>query len=157
METSNAHILSEMVWLLSIDHQSPQLWPAKTFWQGVVMKNNRPQRVCLWLRVSTDTKGQDPALQRADLELLAEVPLNVVCFRSNPGALGEDRLNQINRQLGAALLEDGRVFVGTTTYRGKVGLRPAIVNWRTRRGDIDILVEAVRELGAGITREMGAS
>lgn len=92
-----------------------------------------------------------------DLELLAEVPLNVVCFRFNPGALGEDRLNQINRQLGAALLEDGRVFVGTTTYRGKVGLRPAIVNWRTRRGDIDILVEAVRELGAGITREMGAS
>ena len=25
-------------------------------------------RVCLWLRVSTDTKGQDPGLQRADLE-----------------------------------------------------------------------------------------
>lgn len=32
------------------------------------MASNRPQRACLWLRVSTDTKGQDPALQRADLE-----------------------------------------------------------------------------------------
>jgi DNA invertase Pin-like site-specific DNA recombinase len=32
------------------------------------MTNNRPQRACLWLRVSTDSKGQDPELQRADLE-----------------------------------------------------------------------------------------
>lgn len=86
-----------------------------------------------------------------DLELLAPVPLNVVCFRYNPSGLSEARLNEINRQLGAALLEDGRVFVGTTTYQGKVALRPAIVNWRTRRQDIDVLIAAVRELGAGIT------
>jgi DNA invertase Pin-like site-specific DNA recombinase len=32
------------------------------------MTNNRPHRACLWLRVSTDSKGQDPELQRADLE-----------------------------------------------------------------------------------------
>ena len=36
------------------------------------MKNDRPLRVCLWLRVSTDSKGQDPALQRADLEAVCE-------------------------------------------------------------------------------------
>ena len=36
------------------------------------MKNNRPLRVCLWLRVSTDSKGQDPGLQRADLEAVCE-------------------------------------------------------------------------------------
>ena len=36
------------------------------------MKNNRPLRVCLWLRVSSDSKGQDPALQRADLERVCE-------------------------------------------------------------------------------------
>lgn len=29
-------------------------------------------RACLWLRVSTDTKGQDPALQRADLERICQ-------------------------------------------------------------------------------------
>jgi DNA invertase Pin-like site-specific DNA recombinase len=32
------------------------------------MANNLRQRACLWLRVSTDNKGQDPELQRADLE-----------------------------------------------------------------------------------------
>lgn len=87
-----------------------------------------------------------------DLELLAEAPLNVVCFRFNPGGMAEDRLNQINRELGDALLADGRVFVGTTTLRGKVGLRPSIVNWRTRREDINLFVIAVRQVGERIRR-----
>jgi glutamate/tyrosine decarboxylase-like PLP-dependent enzyme len=88
-----------------------------------------------------------------DLERLAEVPLNVVCFRYNPGSLTEDSLNKINEKLGIALIEDGRVFVGSTVYRGKVGLRPAISNWRTRPRDIETLIQVVRELGAQITQE----
>ena len=34
--------------------------------------NERSQRACLWLRVSTDAKGQDPDLQRVDLERVCE-------------------------------------------------------------------------------------
>jgi glutamate/tyrosine decarboxylase-like PLP-dependent enzyme len=89
-----------------------------------------------------------------DVELLAPVPLNVVCFRYNPGGLTEETLNRINRELGAALLEDGRVFVGTTTYRGKVALRPAIVNWRTRRQDVELLAQTARELGDAVTKRL---
>lgn len=84
-----------------------------------------------------------------DLERLADVPLNIVCFRARPpGVDDEQRLNDLNRRLGAALLADGRVFAGTTTYAGKVALRPAIVNWRTEQRDVDLLVEVVRELVA---------
>ena len=36
------------------------------------------------------------------------------------------------------------VYAGTTLYDGKVALRPAIVNWRTREGDIDYFVDVVR-------------
>ena len=36
------------------------------------MSNDRPPRACLWLRVSTDTRGQDPELQRADLERVCQ-------------------------------------------------------------------------------------
>ena len=48
---------------------------------------------------------------------------------------------------------DGRVYVGTTRYRGRVAFRPAIVNWRTTEADVDLIVEVVRELGArlGVT------
>ena len=55
-------------------------------------------------------------------------------------------------RLGTALLEDGRVYVGTTRYGGKVAFRPAIVNWRTTEADVDLIVEVVRELAARFTQ-----
>jgi glutamate/tyrosine decarboxylase-like PLP-dependent enzyme len=90
----------------------------------------------------------DPVLER-----LADVPLNIVCFRFNPGGRTEEELNALNRRLGEAILEDGRFFAGTTTYAGKVALRPAVVNWRTRAGDVDAFIAAVREIGAGLVRQ----
>ncbi len=45
---------------------------------------------------------------------------------------------------------DGRVLAGTTLYKGHVALRPAIVNWRSTAGDIDLLVQVIRELGGRI-------
>lgn len=80
------------------------------------------------------------------LERLAEVGLNIVCFRARPPGAQEDRLDAINLRLGEALLRDGRVFAGTTTYEGKVAFRPAIVNWRTEADDVDALVDVLLEL-----------
>jgi glutamate/tyrosine decarboxylase-like PLP-dependent enzyme len=85
-----------------------------------------------------------------DFELLAPVPLNIVCFRYRPAGLGEDALDDLNARLGEALLVDGRVYVGTTQYDGKVAFRPAIVNWRTRDEDVDLIVDVIRELGTAL-------
>ena len=79
------------------------------------------------------------------------MPLNVVCFRYRPAGLPEPELDAVNRRLGEALLDDGRVFAGATVYAGRVALRPAISNWRTTAADLDLLVEVVRELGAAAT------
>jgi glutamate/tyrosine decarboxylase-like PLP-dependent enzyme len=87
-----------------------------------------------------------------DLERLAEVQLNIVCFRWHPPGVPEDRLNELNRRLADAVLADGRVFVGSTIYEGKVALRPAIVNWMTAERDVDLLVDVVRELGTLLHR-----
>ena len=81
-------------------------------------------------------------------ERLADVRLNIVCFRVHPEGWPDEQLDALNRDVGAALLADGRVFAGTTTYAGKVALRPAIVNWRTREEDVGLLVDVVRELVA---------
>ncbi|MEV5751407.1 aspartate aminotransferase family protein [Actinoallomurus sp. NPDC052308] len=84
-----------------------------------------------------------------DLELLAPVRLCVVCFRyRRPDVAGLDALNT---RLGAELLADGRVFAGTTVYRGMTALRPAIVNWRTTEADVELLVSIVREIGARLS------
>jgi glutamate/tyrosine decarboxylase-like PLP-dependent enzyme len=83
-----------------------------------------------------------------ELERLAEVPLNIVCFRVRPPGVDEQELDELNSRLGEALLRDGRVFAGTTTYDGKVAFRPAIVNWQTAERDLDLLVDVIRELAA---------
>jgi glutamate/tyrosine decarboxylase-like PLP-dependent enzyme len=83
-----------------------------------------------------------------DLERLAEVQLNIVCFRYRRDGLDEKALNELNRRLGEAVLEDGRVYVGTTVYEGRTAFRPAMVNWRTAEDDVDLLVDVIRELGA---------
>ncbi len=87
-----------------------------------------------------------------ELERLAEVPLNVVCFRYRPPGVAEGELDELNRRLGQAVLDDGRVYFGTTVYDGKVAFRPAIVNWRTRPEDVDLIVPITLELGAALER-----
>jgi len=82
-----------------------------------------------------------------ELERLAETKLNIVCFRFRPEGLSEEELDELNLALGQDVLEDGRVFFGTTRYRGKTAFRPAIVNWRTEEGDVDLIVEVLLELG----------
>jgi len=88
-----------------------------------------------------------------ELERLAEVPLNVVCFRYRPAGAAEEELDELNRRLGQAVLDDGRVYFGTTVYGGKVAFRPAIVNWRTRPEDVDLIVPVTLELGAPLVAE----
>ncbi|HKF14753.1 MAG TPA: pyridoxal-dependent decarboxylase [Gaiellaceae bacterium] len=83
-----------------------------------------------------------------ELERLAETKLNLVCFRVHPRGLSDEELDELNRALGRDVLEDGRVFVGTTVHNGKVAFRPAIVNWRTTERDVDLLVEVLLELAA---------
>ena len=88
--------------------------------------------------------------EEPELERLAEVRLNIVCFRVRPGDMPEADLDELNRRLGEALLADGRVFAGTTIYEGRIAFRPAIVNWSTEEGDIDLLIDVLLELLEGI-------
>jgi glutamate/tyrosine decarboxylase-like PLP-dependent enzyme len=88
-----------------------------------------------------------------DLELLAPAPLNIVCFRYRPPDVPEDALDELNLEIGRAVLTDGRVYVGTTRWRGSVGFRPAFVNWRTTTADADLLLETVRDLGRRLTQQ----
>ncbi|MGC0418817.1 pyridoxal phosphate-dependent decarboxylase family protein [Embleya sp. AB8] len=95
--------------------------------------------------------------QAPDLELLAPVTLCVVCFRYRPPEpFTETELDELNRRLGTELIEDGRVYAGTTIHRGKVALRPAIVNWRTVAGDVELFAAVVREIGARVAGELRA-
>jgi glutamate/tyrosine decarboxylase-like PLP-dependent enzyme len=83
-----------------------------------------------------------------DMELMAEAPLNIVCFRYRPDGAPEDELDALNLAIEEKILTDGRVYVGTTRWAGKVAFRPAFVNWRTTKDDAALVLEVIRDLGA---------
>jgi aromatic-L-amino-acid decarboxylase len=89
-----------------------------------------------------------------ELELLAPVGLNIVCFRyrgaTSAGPATENFLNQINGEIVIGLQESGAVAPSTTQIGGKLAIRAAIVNHRTSRADIDTLVKAVLTAGRSL-------
>ncbi|MDE2572323.1 MAG: aminotransferase class V-fold PLP-dependent enzyme, partial [bacterium] len=90
-----------------------------------------------------------------DLELLAPVALNIVCFRLRPAALAEAELDRLNEAIAIAVQESGAAVPSTTRIGGKRALRVCIVNHRTREDDLDVLLGAVRAAGATIARANG--
>jgi glutamate/tyrosine decarboxylase-like PLP-dependent enzyme len=92
--------------------------------------------------------------EASDLERLADVQLNIVCFRARPLGFPEDKLDELNRRIATGVIEDGRVFFGSTLYDGKVAFRPAPVNWRNRHEDVDLIAEVVQELAGKLAPEL---
>lgn len=93
-------------------------------------------------------------LASPDLELLAPVSLNIVCFRyrcpvDENGVAEADR---INADIAVALQESGIAAPSTTIISGRLAIRAAIVNHRTSHADIDALIEATLSFGAAICK-----
>jgi aromatic-L-amino-acid decarboxylase len=82
----------------------------------------------------------------SELELLAPVELNIVCFRYRA-----DDADRVNRSIVIALQESGRVAPSTTLIDGQLAIRAAIVNHRTGLADIDRLVEGTLSLGRSLS------
>ncbi len=78
-----------------------------------------------------------------ELELLAPVALNIVCFR--------DEVNRVNTELVIALQESGIAAPSSTTLNGQVAIRAALVNHRTTKNDMDIFLAAVLKFGNTLT------
>jgi glutamate/tyrosine decarboxylase-like PLP-dependent enzyme len=118
---------------------------AMAVWATLRAYGRRGYREMVERHVSLARHLADCVDSSPELERLADVRLNIVCFRAHPPGFDEQRLDQLNARLGEAIRVDGRVYVGTTTYAGKTALRPAIVNWRTDVADVELLVKITRQ------------
>ena len=81
-------------------------------------------------------------LATPELELLAPVSLNIVCFRFRC-----DDADHVNAAIIVALQESGSTAPSATTLDGRLAIRAAIVNHRTNKGDIDALIQATLKIG----------
>jgi len=86
------------------------------------------------------------------LELVAAVPLNVVCFRYIASGASGERLDGINEGILVRLQEDGLAVPSGVRIGGKFALRVANVNHRSRKSDFDALVADVVRIGDELIR-----
>ncbi len=86
--------------------------------------------------------------ESSELELLAPVQLNIVCFRYRcPDA------DRVNARIVAEMQESGVAAPSTTRINGQLAIRAAITNHRTNRCDLDALVNATLAIGRAIAPE----
>jgi glutamate/tyrosine decarboxylase-like PLP-dependent enzyme len=81
-----------------------------------------------------------------ELEVMAPVELNIVCFRYR--AADSDR---VNAEIATRLQESGVVAPSTTRIGGRTVIRAAIVNHRTGRAEMNALVEGTLAQGRALT------
>jgi aromatic-L-amino-acid decarboxylase len=82
--------------------------------------------------------------------LLADVSLNIVCFRYNPGDKTAEELNAMNKEILMRLQEEGIAAPSYTLLNNRYALRAAITNHRSRMEDFDILVRETIRIGKAI-------
>jgi glutamate/tyrosine decarboxylase-like PLP-dependent enzyme/glutathione synthase/RimK-type ligase-like ATP-grasp enzyme len=87
-------------------------------------------------------------VETPELELLARVELNIVCFRYRA-----EEADRVNAKIVIELQESGCVAPSTTILDGRLAIRAAIVNHRTERSDIERLLEKTLEIGRRIAQE----
>ena len=82
-----------------------------------------------------------------ELELLAPVELNIVCFRYRC-----DEADRVNGELVVAIQESGVAAPSSTIINGKFAIRAAVFNHRTSKLEIDRLLETSLRLGRSISQ-----
>jgi aromatic-L-amino-acid/L-tryptophan decarboxylase len=81
------------------------------------------------------------------LELMADVSLNIVCFRYNPGNRSDEELNAMNKEILMRLQEEGIAAPSYTLLHNKYAIRAAITNHRSRMEDFEVLVRETIRIG----------
>ena len=85
---------------------------------------------------------------------MAPTPLNINCFRFIPNLnLAIEKLDKINEEIVILLQERGIAVPSTTRINNQIAIRVNITNHRTQESDLDILVDAILEIGHELTKK----
>jgi glutamate/tyrosine decarboxylase-like PLP-dependent enzyme len=87
------------------------------------------------------------------LELLAPVTLMITCFRYRAEGLDEAALDRVNEEMLMRVQEAGIAIPSGTRLHGKYAIRVCIVNHRTRREDLELLVREMVRIGDEVVGE----
>ncbi len=86
-----------------------------------------------------------------DFEILAPVPLNMVCFRYNPGDIRDnDKLNRINKKLLNKVNGTGKVYMTHTRINGQFAIRLVAGQTYVEEKHVQDAWNLIREHASGI-------
>jgi aromatic-L-amino-acid decarboxylase len=80
-----------------------------------------------------------------DFELLAPVPICVVCFRFIPAGYQEDQLNALNEKLNHILNDSGKIYLSHTVLNGKYTLRMVTAQTNVTEQHVENAWELIKE------------
>lgn len=97
----------------------------------------------------------------ADFEMLAPPGLSIFCFRYLPpsartgsrSAADEEAIDRLNERIMVALQRAGSSYLSNASVNGRFALRGCVLNYRTTRRDMEILLDDVRRAADEVTAE----
>lgn len=110
-------------------------------WLPLKLHGLAPFRACLQEKLLLARYSHDQLKQMDGFEVLNEPELSVVAFRYVPK---NGDANALNKRIQAAVQKDGRVFISSTTIRGTVYLRFAILAFRTHLETMKLALEILK-------------
>jgi aromatic-L-amino-acid decarboxylase len=83
--------------------------------------------------------------ESSDFELMAPVPMSIVCFRFQGGQ------DAFNKRLMLEVQRDGDSYLSNAMIGGRFALRACIVNYRTTARDVEQLLATIRGVAARLS------
>jgi aromatic-L-amino-acid decarboxylase len=88
-----------------------------------------------------------------NMEMMAPVVSNVVCFRYVHDGVNESDIEGLNRMILNELWKINGLMISSTTINGRYMLRACNVNHRSTYSDFDVLVERITSIGETVAKE----
>ncbi len=145
-ESKRGMTSGDLPWLTDYGYQLSRNFRALKAW--MVLKEHGRSKFERMIQQNIDQAHYLADLVEAapELELLAPVPMNVVCFRYFSPQLEEDQLEDINQQIMVELQERGIAVISGTRIGGKFALHIANTNHRSQYRDFQVLTREVIRL-----------
>lgn len=89
----------------------------------------------------------------SELQMVAPIGLDIVCFRFEPGNQDASYVDRLNQDILVELQETGIAAPSYTTLNNRYCLRVAIASHRSRKEDFEVLVNEVIRIGRSFDAE----
>jgi aromatic-L-amino-acid/L-tryptophan decarboxylase len=92
--------------------------------------------------------------KQPNLELMAPVPINTVCFSYKNGEISAEALDDFNHNLSIRLIFSGAGAASETKIKDRKVMQVCITNHRTTRQDVENFVASAAKMGSMMAEEL---